>query len=284
MKLFNFYKDDEIHLGIVDEDGTARDATAGGYPAIPAAMQTTIDGTYTLDAIRTAAKNGPVVDIDTVRFAPAVLNPEKILCIGLNYAAHAKESKLPIPDYPTLFSKFNNALNAHKEPIVLPDTAYKYDYEVELVIVIGKTAHMVDKEDALDYVFGYTIGNDFSARDLQMRTPQWLIGKTFDGFAPLGPYIVPAAEADPAHFHVQSFVNGELRQDSNTNDLIFDCATIVSYLSQYMTLKPGDVIFTGTPSGVILGYPENQQVWLKAGDTVTVKIDGIGELTNTLTK
>lgn len=143
---------------------------------------------------------------------------------------------------------------------------------------------MVDKEDALDYVFGYTIGNDFSARDLQMRTPQWLIGKTFDGFAPLGPYIVPAAEANPAHFHVQSFVNGELRQDSNTNDLIFDCATIVSYLSQYMTLKPGDVIFTGTPSGVILGYPEDQQVWLKAGDTVTVKIDGIGELTNTLTK
>jgi len=224
------------------------------------------------------------LSIDTVRFAPAVLNPEKILCIGLNYAAHAKESKLPIPDYPTLFSKFNNALNAHKEPIVLPDTAYKYDYEVELVIVIGKTAHMIDKEDALDYVFGYTIGNDFSARDLQMRTPQWLIGKTFDGFAPLGPYIVPAAEADPAHFHVQSFVNGELRQDSNTNDLIFDCATIVSYLSQYMTLKPGDVIFTGTPSGVILGYPEDQQVWLKAGDTVTVKIDGIGELTNTLTK
>ena len=117
-----------------------------------------------------------------------------------------------------------------------------------------------------------------------MRTPQWLIGKTFDGFAPLGPYIVPAAEADPAHVHVQSFVNGELRHDSNTNDLIFDCATIVSYLSQYMTLKPGDVIFTGTPSGVILGYPEDQQVWLKAGDTVTVKIDGIGELTNILTK
>ena len=105
MKLFNFYKDDEIHLGIVDEDGTARDATAGGYPAIPAAMQTTIDGTYTLDAIRTAAKNGPVVDIDTVRFAPAVLNPEKILCIGLNYAAHAKESKLPIPDYPTFIQQ-----------------------------------------------------------------------------------------------------------------------------------------------------------------------------------
>lgn len=284
MKLFNFYKGTEIHLGVMDENGTARDATAGGYPAIPATMQSAIDGTYTLDAIRTAAGNGPVVDTDTIHFAPAVLSPEKILCIGLNYAAHAKESNLPIPEYPTLFSKFNNALNAHKEPIVLPKTASKYDYEVELVIIIGKAAYQVSKEDALDYVFGYTVGNDFSARDLQMRTPQWLIGKTFDGFAPLGPYIVPAAEVDPANCQVQSYVNGVLRQNSNTRDLIFDCATLVSYLSQYMTLKPGDVIFTGTPSGVILGYPEDKQVWLKAGDTVTVKIDGIGELTNTLTE
>lgn len=284
MKLFNFYQDKDIHLGVIDENGTARDASAGGYPAIPATMQNVIDGTYTLEAVQTAAANGPVVDVDTIRFAPAVLSPEKILCIGLNYAAHAKESKMALPQYPTLFSKFNNSLNAHKEPIFLPKTAYKYDYEVELVIVIDKAAYQVSKEDALDYVFGYTVGNDFSARDLQMRTPQWLIGKTFDGFAPIGPYIVPADEVDPANCHVQSYVNGELRQNSNTKDFIFDCATLVSYLSQYMTLKPGDVIFTGTPAGVILGYPEDKQVWLKAGDTVTVKIDGIGELTNTLTE
>lgn len=282
MKLFNFYTGTDIHLGVILNDGTATDATAGGYPALPLSMANVLDGTYTLDAVQTAAKNGPAVDVDNVRFAPAVLEPEKILCIGLNYAAHAKESHLPLPDYPTLFSKYGNALTGHKEPIKLPKTAFKYDYEVELVIVIGKEAYQITKAEAPEHIFGYTIGNDFSARDLQMRTPQWVIGKTFDGFAPLGPYIVPASEATPDNYRVQSYVNGELRQDSNTSDLIFDCATLVSYLSQYMTLKPGDVIYTGTPKGVILGYPEDKQIWLKPGDTVTMKIDGIGELTNTL--
>lgn len=283
MKLFNFYVNGHIHLGVL-QDGTAHDATAGGYPAIPATMEHALNETLSLQALETAAANGPVVDVETIHFAPAVTAPEKILCVGLNYAAHAKESHMELPKYPTLFSKFNNALLGHKEAIRLPETAEKYDYEAELVIVIGKEARQVSKEEAPDYIFGYTAGNDFSARDLQLRTTQWIMGKSFDGFAPLGPYIVPAREINANQLQIQSYVNGTLRQNSNTSDLIFDPATIVSYISQYMTLKPGDVIYTGTPSGVILGYPEDKQVWLKPGDTVTIKIEGIGELTNTLTR
>ena len=283
MKLFNFYVNGHIHLGVL-QDGTAHDATAGGYPAIPATMEHALNGTLSLQALETAAANGPVVDVETIHFAPAVTAPEKILCVGLNYAAHAKESHMELPKYPTLFSKFSNALLGHKEAIRLPETAEKYDYEAELVIVIGKEARQVSKEEAPDYIFGYTAGNDFSARDLQLRTTQWIMGKSFDGFAPLGPYIVPAREINANQLQIQSYVNGTLRQNSNTSDLIFDPATSVSYISQYMTLKPGDVIYTGTPSGVILGYPEDKQVWLKPGDTVTIKIEGIGELTNTLTR
>ena len=147
MKLFNFYVNGHIHLGVL-QDGTAHDATAGGYPAIPATMEHALNGTLSLQALETAAANGPVVDVETIHFAPAVTAPEKILCVGLNYAAHAKESHMELPKYPTLFSKFSNALLGHKEAIRLPETAEKYDYEAELVIVIGKEARQVSKEEA----------------------------------------------------------------------------------------------------------------------------------------
>ena len=201
-------------------------------------------------------------------YAPVVTKPEKIICVGLNYADHAKEANMDIPDYPVLFSKFNNALAAHKQVISLPKKAEKFDYEAELVIVMGKEATKVSKEEALSYVFGYTVGNDFSARDLQFRTGQWLLGKSCDDFAPIGPYIVTSDEIDPQNLEISCKVNGEIRQSAHTRDMIFDCATIISYLSQYMTLKPGDLIFTGTPEGVIVGYPEEQQQWLKSGDEV----------------
>lgn len=221
-------------------------------------------------------------DEDDISFDSVVLNPEKIICVGLNYIPHAEEADMAIPESPVLFSKFNNALTGHKQTILLPETAKKYDYEAELVIVIGKEARNVPEEEALSYVYGYSVGNDVSARDLQMKTGQWLLGKTLDGFAPIGPYLVTSDAIDPTNLNIECKINGELRQSSNTKHMIFNCATLISYISHYMTLKPGDVIFSGTPEGVILGYtPENQR-WLQAGDEMEVTIENIGRLTNKL--
>lgn len=281
MKIFNFYAGNEIHLGAA-ANGKAVDVTAIGNGCPGCIVHLMKGGAAALEAIAQHMAAAPALEMEAIRFAPAVPAPEKILCVGLNYADHAAEAHLELPETPTLFSKFNNALNAHKCPIRLPKGARMYDYEAELVILIGREACCVSKEEAADYIFGYTTGNDFSARELQGRTTQWLLGKTPDTFAPCGPYIVPAGELDTSSLSVQSYVNGELRQDGNTKNLIFDCASIVSYASQYMTLRPGDLIFTGTPQGVILGYPKPERIWLKAGDEVKIKIEGIGELVNTL--
>jgi 2-keto-4-pentenoate hydratase/2-oxohepta-3-ene-1,7-dioic acid hydratase in catechol pathway len=179
-----------------------------------------------------------------------------------------------------LFSKYNNALSAHNGKIKLPvKVAVKFDYEVELVIIIGKEAHDVSESDALSYVAGYATGNDFSARDLQLETGgQWMIGKTPDGFAPLGPYMVTADQIDPDKLKVECRVNGETRQSSTTADFIFNTRQMVSYISRYITLQPGDIIFTGTPEGVILGKPKDQQVWLKPGDKIACSVEKLGEL------
>jgi len=217
---------------------------------------------------------------DTVEYGPLVSQPEKIVCVGLNYRHHAQEIGAPIPSAPVLFSKFNNALCAHKGRIKLPvKVASKFDYEVELVIIIGKRARDVSEADALSYVAGYATGNDFSARDLQLETGgQWMIGKTPDGFAPLGPYMITADQIDPDKLKVECRVNGETRQSSSTSDFIFNSRQMVSYISRHMTLQPGDIIFTGTPQGVILGKPKDQQVWLKAGDKVACSVEKLGEL------
>lgn len=214
--------------------------------------------------------------------APAVTGGEKILCIGLNYRQHAKECNLPMPKAPVLFNKFPNALAADGESIYLDPRYVEYDYEAELVAIIGREARNVSVEDALDYVFGYTCGNDLSTRDLQfVRSSQWLLSKTFDGFAPLGPCVVTADSIDPNNLNISSLVNGELRQNSNTSDMVFSIAQIIADLSSHFTLKPGDLIFTGTPQGVMHGYPKDQKRWLKPGDQVDVVIENIGTLHNT---
>lgn len=216
---------------------------------------------------------------DGLDFGPAVPKPGKIICVGLNYRRHAEETNLPIPETPVLFGKFSNTVTAHKKAIPLPRDGEQFDYEAELVLVIGRQARNVAEEDALNYVFGYTIGNDFSCRDLQFRSSQWLLGKSFDGWCPLGPYLVTADEIpDPQRLAIRCRVNGELRQDSNTGDMIFTCAQVVSYASRYMTLDPGDVILTGTPEGVIMGIGGDR--WLRPGDEITIDIDGIGTLYN----
>ena len=225
-------------------------------------------------------------DPATVRFAPLVTRPNKVVCVGFNYREHANETGTPIPTVPPLFNKYNNALNRHGGTITLPTrVAYQFDYETELVIVIGREAREVTEDQALAYVAGYATGNDFSARDLQTATTQFMIGKTSDGFAPIGPWLVTADRvSDPNNLRLQTHVNGEQRQDWTTRDMIFNCAQLISFASSIFPLCPGDVIFTGTPQGVIFGQkqPREQRAWLKAGDEVTSEIEGLGQLTATL--
>ncbi len=221
-------------------------------------------------------------DESALAFAPCVTQPGKIVCVGLNYRKHAEETQAAIPAYPILFNKFNNALTGHGSEVRLPaSVSDKVDYEAELAIVIGRTAKDVDERHALEHVYGYTCANDLSARDLQLRTAQWMLGKTCDGFCPLGPYLVTADEVgDPDDLAIGCTVNGDRRQSSRTSDMIFGCAEIVSYISRHMTLQPGDVILTGTPEGVVLGMPKEKRVYLQQGDIVTVEIEKLGALTN----
>lgn len=286
MKLVNFKLGEKIRLGIKVEQGVidVEKAATINFFDVPTSMEKVIEigekGLLQLNKL--IKKEVEIIPEEQIIYAPCVNNPEKILCVGLNYLSHQKECNMDTPEFPVLFSKFNNALAAHKQVIKLPKSAEKFDYEAELVIVIGKEAKYVSKEDALSYVFGYTVGNDVSARDLQLRTGQWLLGKTCDDFAPIGPYLVTADEVDPNCLNIQCEVNEEIRQSANTRDMIFDCSTIVSYISQHMTLKPGDIIFSGTPSGVILGCSEDEQYWLKSGDKIKVTIEKLGTLINVL--
>lgn len=220
------------------------------------------------------------LDENEITYGPAII-PNKIICVGLNYKKHAEETNAPIPNFPILFNKFNNGIAAHMEDIKIPKMSKQIDYEAELGIVIGKTTKDVTEEEALDHVFGFCNANDLSARDLQMRTPQWMLGKVLDGFCPVGPYIVSTDEVgDPNNLTIKTFVNGEVKQDSNTADMIFSCKEIVSYISKYMTLDPGDLILTGTPEGVVFGLPEDERVYLQDGDEVVIEIEKLGSLKN----
>ena len=231
-------------------------------------------------------KRGKSVLIPEARasFGPAVPRPGKIICVGLNYRRHAIETGNPISQVPILFNKYNNALVGHRGRIPLPTkVSVQFDYEVELVVVMGRKARDVTEAEALSYVFGYANGNDFSARDLMRVTSQLMLGKTCDGFAPLGPWVVTADQvADPQNLKIATYVNGEQRQNSNTSDMIYSCAQIVGYCSRHMTLLPGDILYTGTPQGVILGYPPEKRVWLKAGDKVVTEVEKCGVLEVTL--
>ena len=282
MKLTQFYKGNEIVLGIVTEHGIV-DVTAEAERrelAAPMTMLEAIEGGEASLRLLAELAEG------AARFAegqnaPVVTGGEKILCIGLNYRQHAKECNLPLPPAPVLFNKFSNALAADGEVVTLMPGYVEYDYEAELVAIIGKPCRNVSEEEALDYVFGYTCGNDLSTRDLQFaRSNQWLLSKTLDGFAPIGPCVVTADSMDPNDLAISSKVNGELRQDSRTSDMIFSTAQIISDLSRHFPLMPGDLIFTGTPQGVMHGYPADKKNWLKPGDTVEVTIEGIGTLHN----
>lgn len=217
--------------------------------------------------------------LNEVKLGPVVTAPQKIICIGTNYKDHVLEMGHQMPEYPVLFSKFSNALIGTEDVIEGRGKTDALDYEVELAVVIGKRATEVSERNAFDYVLGYTIANDTSARDLQKRTPQWLQGKSLDHSTPIGPYLVTKEEVpDPENLKIQSFVNGELRQTSNTNQLIFSISHLIAFISDLMTLEPGDIILTGTPAGV--GFARDPQALLSDGDTVSMTIEKLGTLNN----
>ena len=279
MKFANIKTVSGTHLAVETPRGLV-DLTAAGCSL---SLQDLICGADR-SAVMALSENTDLPVVETPVFDNVVNPVGKLLCVGLNYRSHANAAGFQLPETPTLFSKFDNALAPHESEIELPPWEISYDYEAELVIVMGKPAWGVSEEEAMSCIFGYTCGDDLSCRDSQMRSGQWLIGKTMPGFGPCGPFIITADSFDPNAPHkVRSYVNGELRQDGLTTEMIFNCAQIISYASRYLRLEPGDLIFTGTPSGVALEKKDaSGKQWLKPGDIVDVEIEGIGTLRNTM--
>jgi 2-keto-4-pentenoate hydratase/2-oxohepta-3-ene-1,7-dioic acid hydratase in catechol pathway len=274
--------------GVLDVAAAEKDFGAGAPTTITAVLRGEGDVAGLRRLVDSAKSSGSpdryFIAEDKLSFGPCVTDPEKIVCIGLNYRKHAAETGNPEPKQPILFNKYNSALNCCGGSVaVSKEKAEKFDYEAELVIVIGRTGRNISEADALKYIFGYCTGNDFTARDLQSRSSQWMLGKTLDGSGLIGPWLVTADQVDGDNLKIECRVNGEVRQSSNTSDMIFSCKQLVSYVSDYMTVKPGDIIFTGTPEGVISGYPKDKQVWLKPGDRIVSSIEKLGDLHFTLT-
>ena len=211
---------------------------------------------------------------------PLIPNLKSIICIGLNYADHIAETSLATHDFPEIFMKTSNALASNHDTITIEDESFHYDYEGELVIIIGKSGKNIPREKAMEHILGYTVGNDVSARTLQFRGSQWILGKSLDNFAPIGPTIIPPHSFDFESATITTTVNGEVRQQAKLQQMIFKPDAIIEFVSQYITLQEGDIIFTGTPSGVVLGKNESKYSWLKPGDTVAITISGIGTLEN----
>jgi len=232
--------------------------------------------------LQQAIDEAPPLDTQKAHLLPPIEDPQKILCIGLNYADHARETGKELPDEPLVFSKLNTTLRGSGSAIDLPRQSQQVDYEAELVVVIGRDGHNIAEHEALEYVAGYTIGCDVTARDWQKGKPggQWLLGKSFDGFAPTGPWFVSADEVDDPHnLDISLRLNGKLMQQSNTREMIFKIEELVSYLSQVCTLRVGDLLFTGTPAGV--GVARDPQVFLESGDRIEVEISALGTLQST---
>ena len=270
MKLVTFTQDHHPpRPGVVEGDNVR---VLEHFPDTVAAIAAGVDG------VRKSPKGVPV-PLDKVKLHAPIPRPPKVICIGLNYRDHAIESNMPIPTTPVVFSKFSNTVIAPGENVVIPSNTEKPDFEAELAFVMGQCPRHVAKEDAMKYIFGYTIVNDVSARDFQLQTSQWLVGKTFPTFCPMGPWIVTADEiADPHNLRIGLRIDGETVQDSSTKELIFGIPELIAHLSSIVNFEPGDVVSTGTPPGVGMGRKPPR--WLKPGETMTVFIEGIGELTN----
>lgn len=274
MKLIRFGEAGKEKPGIVTQDGKWLDCSTFGEDWSEEFLEH--DGLSRLAKwLESHQSNLPLIG-ENYRLGSPIKRPSKIVCVGLNYTKHALESGMAVPEVPILFMKASSSLCGPFDDILIPRNSTKTDWEVELAVIIGKKATYVSKEEAMDYVAGYALHNDVSERDFQLHHGgQWVKGKSADNFAPLGPYLVTKDEIkDPHNLRLWLNVNGETMQDSNTSDLVFDVPTLVSYISQYMTLLPGDIISTGTPSGVGLGLKPPK--YLKDGDVVELGIDGLG--------
>jgi acylpyruvate hydrolase len=274
MRIASFRRDGKISYGLLDGDELVD--LPGLDPQLPPALN---DALPTLRGYVPPAGTQDTVSLSGVTLLPVIPSPQKIICIGVNYADHAAETGQAPPPYPTVFAKFANTLAASGDPIVLPKASTMPDYEGELAVVIGRPGRQISEQDALDYVAGYTAFNDVSARDFQGHTSQWTMGKSPDTFGPLGLALVTADEIpDPQKLELRTTVNGEVLQQASTADMVFTVRQLIAYLSQTMTLLPGDVIATGTPSGI--GAARTPPRFLRPGDTVVISIDGVTELTN----
>ncbi len=277
MRLARFDDGTGPQLGIVAPNGVI--AIAPHHADVPHDMGTLIASWDEWRApLAALLEQGSVRPLDKVRLLAPVARPGKVMGIGLNYADHVAESGMDRPADQLWFSKPATAIGGPHDAIALPRVSEQLDYEAELVVVIGTACRYATEQEARDAIFGYCVGNDVSVRDWQFRTSQFVLGKSFDTHAPHGPWIVTADEIDPANLDITCRVNGEVRQSSNTSHLIFDPVAQVQYLSQVMTLNPGDLLFTGTPGGVGAGFKPPR--WLRAGDIVEIEISGIGAIAN----
>ena len=282
MRLVSYQGQDEPRAAGV-RDGGYVDLNATDS-RIPACLRRLLKlGDEGLDWARRATEQGPTIPSDSVRVLAPIPAPQKVICIGLNYADHAAETGAEVPTEPIVFNKFPSAIAAHGDSIVLPEHSQQVDYEAELVVIIGRRGRHIPQENAFDFVAGYACGHDVSARDWQLRKPggQWLLGKSFDTFAPFGPELVtPEEVGNCGDLGITLRVNGQTMQSSNTRQLIFPIDHLISYISDVCTLQPGDVIFTGTPPGV--GMAQKPPVFLQADDVVEVEIENVGLLRNTV--
>jgi 2-keto-4-pentenoate hydratase/2-oxohepta-3-ene-1,7-dioic acid hydratase in catechol pathway len=275
MRFVTFAVDGKSRPGVLSGQ-TVSDLSIGGFASLLDFIESGTEGRATAEKL---AASGGGFPFDKVKLLAPIPRPRKLICVGLNYRDHAAETNSEIPSVPTIFNKFATAVIAPGDNIVLPKVSKSPDYEAEFAFVIGHGGRNIAGDDWPKHVFGYTIVNDVSARDYQRATTQWLMGKTFDTFAPMGPWIVTADEiADPHSLDIQLDINGERLQSSNTRELIFKIPDLIAFLSSVFTLEPGDIVSTGTPAGV--GVARNPQRFLRPGDDVVVRIPAIGELRN----
>jgi len=279
MRLVTFTDTAGTRVGALNQDGVVDLSQAA--PHLPTDMTALLEaGPDALQTAATAAQNTPQLNLQEVKLESPVLRPGKILAVGLNYRAHAEEGGMELPKHPLIFTKQNTSINGPYDPIHWSADGDTLDYEGELAVVIGKRCRRVPQDKAAGVIAGYCVNNDVSVRNWQLRgtPPQFTMGKSWDTHCPLGPALVTADEVDPHNLALKTWVNGELRQDSNTNDLIFNCYEIIAFLSTAFTLEPGDVIVTGTPAGVGMAMKPPQK--LAVGDTVKVEIENLGHIEN----
>jgi 2-keto-4-pentenoate hydratase/2-oxohepta-3-ene-1,7-dioic acid hydratase in catechol pathway len=281
MKFVSFLHDGEVRAGVLDKDEIILLEGVGRHHAHSLSdLIKSSDNLSNLGQSHLKRSDVTRIKASEVEFAPVIHNPGKVICLGLNYFDHAKEGGREKPTYPWFFMRAASSLMGHKENSILPKVSTHLDYEAELAVVIGKKCKHVSRDNALDYVFGYSCFNDISVRDYQKKTPQWTIGKNFDATGAFGPYLVTTDEipAGGRGLRIQCRLNDEIVQDANTSDMIFHVEETIELISECMTLDPGDVIVMGTPAGV--GFARTPQLWLKNGDLVEVDIEHVGVLSN----